>query len=280
MRRFQTDRGLHVDGVCGPQTWAALVEASYRLGDRLLYERRPMLRGDDVHELQSRLGRLGFDAGRVDGIFGPQTAAALTDFQRNAGLPADAICGPDTLAALGRVSGRAGPSTRAEVRERDALRHGPRHLHGRRIMLGETGGLAALADALRRSLAGGGAVVGLSHHPDGSAQAADANAFGAELYLGLALVDAPTCRGAYYAAGDFRSSGGCRLAELVAAEAAGVLGTQGSTNGMRLPALRETRMPAVLCELGPPVAVVQEVATLAPALGRAVERWVVTPVEG
>ena len=49
---------------------------------------------------------------------------------------------------------------------------------------------------------------------------------------------------------------------------------------MRLPALRETRMPAVLCELGPPVAVVQEVATLAPALGRAVERWVVTPVDG
>ena len=45
---FQYRRGLRVDGVCGPQTWAALVEAGLRLGDRFLYLRRPMLRGDDV----------------------------------------------------------------------------------------------------------------------------------------------------------------------------------------------------------------------------------------
>jgi len=106
VRRFQAARGLAVDGVCGSQTWNALVEAGYRLGDRLLYHRTPMLRGDDVADLQSRLGNLGFFADRIDGIFGPLTAAATTDFQRNAGLTSDAICGPETVAALHRVGGR------------------------------------------------------------------------------------------------------------------------------------------------------------------------------
>ena len=44
-----------------PQTWSALVEAGRRLGDRFLYRRTPMLRGDDVAELQQRLSALGFD---------------------------------------------------------------------------------------------------------------------------------------------------------------------------------------------------------------------------
>ncbi len=73
VRGFQEARGLRVDGLCGPQTWAAVVESGYRLGDRLLYRRRPMLRGDDVAELQRRLNGLGFDAGREDGILGDDT---------------------------------------------------------------------------------------------------------------------------------------------------------------------------------------------------------------
>src|SRR5205807_2860203 len=55
VRAFQGKRGLRVDGLCGAQTWAALVEAGWRLGDRLLYQASPFLRGDDVAELQRRL---------------------------------------------------------------------------------------------------------------------------------------------------------------------------------------------------------------------------------
>ena len=71
---FQQARGLTSTGVCDDLTWTALVEASWRLGDRHLYLRAPHLRGDDVAELQHRLGQFGFDAGRVDGIFGVETA--------------------------------------------------------------------------------------------------------------------------------------------------------------------------------------------------------------
>jgi N-acetylmuramoyl-L-alanine amidase len=64
---FQTAAGLEADGECDANTWSALVESSYSLGTRLLCLRSPMMRGDDVAELQLRLGALGFDAGRVDG---------------------------------------------------------------------------------------------------------------------------------------------------------------------------------------------------------------------
>src|SRR6478672_12850389 len=55
LRAFQEARGIRVDGVCGPATWAALVESGFALGDRMLYESSPNLRGDDVADLQHRL---------------------------------------------------------------------------------------------------------------------------------------------------------------------------------------------------------------------------------
>ena len=90
----------------------------------MLYVRRPMLRGDDVVELQRRLNTLGFDAGKEDGIFGPDTAGALTEFQRNAGLGCDGIFGPDTADALARIGalriGTLAVGSVASVRERES----------------------------------------------------------------------------------------------------------------------------------------------------------------
>ena len=42
VRAFQAARGLAIDGICGRETWAALVESGFSLGDRMLYARRPM----------------------------------------------------------------------------------------------------------------------------------------------------------------------------------------------------------------------------------------------
>ena len=285
--RFQAERGLHVDGVCGQQTWSALVEAGYRLGDRLLYHRTPLLRGDDVHELQQRLGALGFDAGRVDGYFGANSARALKDFQQNVGLTSDGICGPDTLAALHRLggAGSAGGATdsptEAEVRERERLRRARRGLAGQRVVVAEFGGLDALATALARALQDEGAVVVALHHPDGSTLAADANAFEAEAYVGLSLRPGPAATVAFYRSPGFESVGGRRLAERSASEVDATFGA-GTCDvvGMRLPVLRETVMPAVQVELGEPRLAVEGAADLVAALVRAVVGWVAAPLDG
>lgn len=279
-RAFQEARRLRVDGICGQQTWAALVEAGYRLGDRLLYRRYPPLRGDDVADLQRRLSTLGFDAGRVDGILGERTERALADFQRNAGLTVDGICGPTTIESLDRMGRRAPPQPVAPVREREHLRRGPRTLDGRRVAVAESGGLAALARELERTLHATGAVVIVLHHPEGSSQAAAANAADADVFVGVAVEpDTEACTTAYFAGHGGASPGGLRLAELFQAAIPAALDIKdGGTRGMSLPVLRETRMPAVWCELGPPSVVVERGAELAAAVAGALTRWAAAPV--
>jgi N-acetylmuramoyl-L-alanine amidase len=281
VRRFQASRGLRVDGICGAQSWASLVEAGYRLGDRFLYLRAPMVRGDDVAELQRLLGALGFDAGRVDGIFGPRTADALGEFQRNAGLTTDGICGTATVSELRRLAARSDDDTVARVREAERLRVAPRQLLGRRLAVGESGGLAVLADAVERALSDAGAIVAVLHHPDETVQADAANRFGAEAFVGLVLIDDARCRAAFYANEGFESVGGRRLAQLLVDELARSASGQSCSEpvGMRLPVLRETRMPAIVCELGPPPDVVEHAPEVVDALVTAVTRWVESPLD-
>ena len=277
---FQHRRGLRVDGICGPQTWETVVEAGFRLGDRALYRRVPALRGDDVAELQQRLGALGFDAGRVDGIFGDHTAAALTAFQSDAGLPPDGIAGTMTVSELQRVQARhQAPKLVSAVRERELLRSSPPTLAGRHVALGETGGLSTILAALRRRLVGDGARVTSLHHPDGSAQAEVANRAGADVYVGLLLQPGtPGCRTAYYAGYRDESPTGRHLAELVQhATATSLAITDLGIRGMSLPVLRETRMPAVIVEVGPAQLVVQGASTLANAVASALSTWVGSP---
>jgi len=278
VRAFQVARGLDVSGVCDRQTWTAIVEAGYQLGDRLLYLRRPMQRGDDVAELQRRLGLLGFDPGRVDGIFGPTTAQALTEFQANAGLPADGIAGHESVALLDRLTGRTGSTQGvSEVREREALRHAPTTLSGRRLAIGEPGGLEVLVRGVHRALALAGADVVVLQLRDESALAAAANAAQAELYLDLAFDD-ERCHGAYYAATGFESAGGKRLAAMLDELVPPVLGQPpGASVGMRLAVLRETRMPAVRYSIGPPHAAIPLLPDLALAVSRAITRWCQRP---
>ncbi|MEO1065116.1 MAG: peptidoglycan-binding domain-containing protein [Actinomycetota bacterium] len=232
-----------------------------------------MTRGEDVAELQRRLGRLGFDAGRIDGIFGPDTVGATEEFQRNAGLGIDGICGPATVDALDRFGRRLGDADPvAAVRERERLRTASDSLVDHRVALGETGGLAAPAAAIRRAMNDAGFRVLTIHHPDGSMHARQANAYDAELYVGLSTHDgdAALC---YYEVPGYVSYGGRLLAQIGCTELASILPGPVEVRGMRLPVLRETRMPAVVCRL--PLTAWS--AALAPRLGRAtmaaVSRW-------
>jgi peptidoglycan hydrolase-like protein with peptidoglycan-binding domain len=55
---------------------------------------------DTLAGVQTALGFLGYDAGAVDGIDGPNTQAAVRSFQSDQGLKADGIAGPNTKKAL------------------------------------------------------------------------------------------------------------------------------------------------------------------------------------
>lgn len=98
--RFQRDHGLAEDRLVGPLTWAALVDATFVLGDRDLYLRLPHFHGADVRTLQEALNALGFSAGPADGVFGAYCERAVREFQANTGLRVDGIVGAETARSI------------------------------------------------------------------------------------------------------------------------------------------------------------------------------------
>ncbi|MGH9297095.1 MAG: peptidoglycan-binding protein, partial [Acidimicrobiales bacterium] len=274
---FQRDRGLRGDGICGAHTWSSVVEAGFSLGDRLLYRRAPMLHGDDVADLQRKLSALGFDPGGVDGIFGDQTGTAVADFQHNIGIPDDGIFGPKTLSELNRLSiRRGGEDLVSVVRERLRVRRAKGTLEGRVVVVGETGGFQVGAVAVARALGTAGAHPITVHHPDDSEQADAANTADADCYVGLRISPGqPGVRTFYYRGYRYESVTSKHLAEILSRHLTRALGLpdEGS-DGMALPVLRQTRMPAVLIELGAPSTVAVHLAQLADSVLQSLEDWV------
>ena len=136
VRHFQQVRGLTVDGLVGPATYRALEEARWRLGDRLLsYVISNALTGDDVVALQRQLSELGFDVGRVDGVFDYPTREALREFQRNVGLPADGTCGPATFKALAGLAPLVTGGRPEHLRASEAIRRAGPALPGKVVVV-------------------------------------------------------------------------------------------------------------------------------------------------
>ncbi len=61
----------------------------------------PRLRRLEVIELQKQLNQRGFDAGAADGILGPATRRAISEFQHDQGMVADGFPSRKVLALLG-----------------------------------------------------------------------------------------------------------------------------------------------------------------------------------
>ncbi|AOM84249.1 C40 family peptidase [Salisediminibacterium beveridgei] len=106
--KFQSARGLTVDGIVGPETVGALqqnnesqVQTSSSSGD---WDGNTLLRQGDrgakVSALQTSLQQDGHYNSSIDGIFGPITAEAVRSLQRNASIAVDGIAGPQTYAAI------------------------------------------------------------------------------------------------------------------------------------------------------------------------------------
>lgn len=258
VKEFQAKRGLRVDGGVDEATWHELVEASFRLGDRFLYLRVPPFRGDDVKELQEYLNRLGFNAGREDGIFGEETDRALRAFQHNTGLPVDGIAGSSTISCLLRLRHAMKEVSVAEVHEalRDRQERGK---EGRSVVLDAGAGHEQYEDVMRRAgdeLSAQGLVPiitgGRSGPADESRRARLANERGADVVLSLRPGDHADARYYYFGGKHYSSRRGMRLAELLRKEVAEMIGTEGAApEGRNYPLLRETRMPCVIMEWPP-----------------------------
>jgi len=271
---FQQERGLLADGLVGANTWRELVEATYALGDRLLYLREPPFRGDDVLQLQVKLNLLGFNAGAERGVHDEGVERAVLDFQRNAGVPVDGIVGASTLGKLEAVrkaeSGREGK----KIPERDGGFVAARSLTGQPVTIDpghggpdpgivSAGGLAekdvtlTLGRRVAELLRAEGCRVHLTRETDAQvplyARAAAANAAGSTYFVSIhcngdASPAARGCAGYYFQRSHYYSEHGRRLAAYVGArmEAAGVpwLGGFGRNYGV----LRETRGIALVVE--------------------------------
>jgi len=79
--------------------------------------------GSEVEDLQRKLAGQGINPGPVDGIFGPKTEDAVKRFQERAGLDADGIAGPKTMAAL--EGGAASSATSPGSDDADSEDDGP-----------------------------------------------------------------------------------------------------------------------------------------------------------
>ena len=277
VRHFQQRRAISVDGTVGAETYAALVAATWRLGDRVLaHEPGQLLVGDDVSALQQQLLELGYNLIRADGVFGATTAEALRSFQRDYGLVPDGICGPATLHALRQLGRRVVGGNPQLLREMVAVAASGPSLLGKRIVVdpghgGDDPGVTHegvteaelvwdLANRLEGRLTALGVRTWLTRGArNGSTdaqRAAFANEVGADLVLSLHVdgFSSPRPNGLatyYYGTDGSHSTIGERLADLVRRELVARTGmVDGRTHGKAWSLLRLTRMPAVRLELG------------------------------
>jgi N-acetylmuramoyl-L-alanine amidase len=279
VRGFQQQRGLVVDGMVGPQTYRALDEARWRLGDRLLtfVPAHPQA-GDDVLALQSRLQELGFAVARIDGFFGPDTQRAVTEFQRNLGLPADGTCGPSTFKALDRIRPMATGGRPDALRASEQVRQAGPRLSGKTVVIDaghggfdhgwEGHGLREsdiaydLAARIEGRLGATGVRAYLSRGrdqgPDELSRAAFANETDANLCVSLHTDGSvnPAAQGVatYYYGADLHgaySSVGEQFAGLVQREIVARTDLRNCrTHAKTWDMLRRTKMPAVRLEIG------------------------------
>ena len=279
IKEFQEHRGLDPSGICDQKTWDLLVENSYVLGDRLLYLGRPMLRGEDIAELQRSLGSLGFDAGKVDGILGPDTQKAVELFQRNSGLVVDAIFGPNCMVALRRLGERVEQGSVAVIKEKERIITKGKSTEMPSIVLGHLGGFSAIVDGFAKKLREAHIKVAVLDHYDESMHAKFCNNNDVDLYIGIYPAVKSEKSVSFYSAKGFESPGGTYFTELFGKHFLALTGNNIKIIGHSERVLRETRMPAVVVRFGPTDELISNSQQLFETLESSVSAWFSEPFQ-
>ena len=179
---------------------------------------------------------------------------------------------------LRRVSSHSGTGPGvASVRESDRLRHRSRVLSTSNIVIGQFGGLGAVTRAAAKELRRHGAIVLSLDEPDAVAQAEVANRFSADVFVGVDAAAGDRTVVHYYRVPGFESIGGHTLATSMSSALAECGLDVDQPCGRRLPILRETKMPAVLCRLAPVRSSVDSAVAVGDALATAVREWTEGP---
>jgi N-acetylmuramoyl-L-alanine amidase len=270
VRAFQQERGLTVDGVVGPDTYRRLEEARWQLGDRvLMYVPGHLVTGDDVAQLQGRLAQLGFDAGRMDGMFGPRTDRALREFQGSVGVDTDGVCGPDSYRAFDRLVRTISGGNAARLRDRVTLSELRTGVMDKVVVIdpGFDAG-AGICEAIAVRVEGRLAILGTQvlltrsgtqqALPDESKRADFANRTGADLLISINCTQASSALvngvGSFYfgePSGGAHSTSGRLLAERVQDEiCARTAFLDCRTHPRTWDLLRMTRMAAIRIDIG------------------------------
>ncbi|NEO29465.1 MAG: D-alanyl-D-alanine carboxypeptidase [Symploca sp. SIO3C6] len=103
--RYNPNDLIKEDGKWGPQTRRRLENSPVGGFDipfgefRTLRLSKPYMQGEDVRQVQNALFNAGFEI-EIDGFYGKGTTAVVKQFQKQKGLTADGIVGPNTRRAL------------------------------------------------------------------------------------------------------------------------------------------------------------------------------------
>ena len=166
----------------------------------------------------------------------------------------------------------------ATIRELERLDRVAASVQDQRIVVGQYGGLSTLVRSVVHDLRSNGARVVTVDELDPSRQAAAANRYNASVYVGFEPQAGPAATVAYYSTDGFTSAGGQSLAQRLACAFAATSGLgDATTAGMRLTVLRETRMTAVVCSLGPVKRIADAAGTIGDAVVTALAAWVASP---
>ena len=256
--------------MCDSTTWKLLTEAHWKLGDRLLYLKTPMMRGDDVAQMQGRLSWLGFDSGKVDGTFGQNTHRALADFQVNVGMAGDGICGTDTVAELERNYGRSS-TTISNVKELLRFDRQTISTANKNIAVLSTLELNANSEILRMSLNRAGFYALSFCHYDLAVLAALCNHTSASVIIYLEFIPSLKSTVSFFKGFHYSSEIGLSIAKPLAQALQGMV--EVTCKGSRHRILQLTNAPCIVISLSDTALWTQQMTSLAGLIAASLTQW-------